>query len=66
MWGQRKKLESLYEELKAIAMLDRLYDDGTHLNGSDNVASIPRQRRQSEILAEIAKLETKKLGMLTG
>jgi hypothetical protein len=57
MWGRRRKLEGLYEELKAIAILERLCDTGTNPNGSDDITSQVRQRRQSEILAEIAKLE---------
>lgn len=62
MWGRQRKLEGLYEELKAIAILDRLCDSGTHRNGSEDTTLVVRQRRQTEILAEIAKLKTQKLG----
>ena len=62
MWARQRKLEGLYEELKAIAILDRLCDSGTQRNESEDMTSAVRQRRQTEILAEIAKLKAQKLG----
>jgi hypothetical protein len=62
MWGRRRKLECLYEELKAIALHERLCDNGSWVDESaesDKVASIVRQKRQDELLAAIAKLNRK-------
>src|SRR5712691_6992368 len=57
MWGRRKKLTRLTEELRNIAAVDRLYlihsDDLTEL---DHRGYLSRQRRKAEILVEIANL----------
>jgi hypothetical protein len=58
MWGKRnKKLELLYGELSAIAIRDRLYADRPELTQNDLDACAMRRRRQSELLAEIARLD---------
>ena len=57
MWGKRNKLELLYDELSAIAIRDRLYADRPELGQGDLDACAMRRRRQSELLAEIARLD---------
>ena len=57
MWWKRNKLELLYGELSAIAIRDRLYADPPELKQSDLDACAMRRRRQSELLAEIARLD---------
>ena len=57
MWWKRNKLELLYGELSAIAIRDRLYADAPELGQSDVDACAMRRRRQSELLAEIARLD---------
>ncbi|HEY1272650.1 MAG TPA: hypothetical protein VGF08_11720 [Terriglobales bacterium] len=55
MWGRHKKLTLLYEELRTLAVFDRLCGDA---GSSADHAS--RQIRRCEILAEIAKLENRR------
>jgi len=55
-WWKRKKLERLNEELAVIAMLDTLSASRTGLTRGDLDASAMRQKRQSELMAEIAQL----------
>ena len=57
MWWKRNKLELLYGELSAIAIRERLYDDRPELSQSDLDACAMRRRRQTELLAEIARLD---------
>ena len=57
MWWKRNKLERLYCELSAIAIRDRLYADRPELRQNDLDACAVRRRRQSELLAEIARLD---------
>jgi hypothetical protein len=59
-WNKKRKLERLCDELKSIAMRERLYSD----NGKDNSeeehrARALRQARQSELLAQIERLTSK-------
>ena len=56
MWWKRNKLELLYGELSAIAIRDRLYADRPELTQNLDACAM-RQRRQSELLAEIARLD---------
>jgi hypothetical protein len=58
MWWRKTRLVRLYEELEILAILDRLVH-ASHANSDrgDNEIHIFRERRQSEVLAEIAKLE---------
>lgn len=64
MWWKRKKLTRLHDELKAIALQDMLYASRTHPTEDDLQACAMRHRRQSELLAEIARLSptTKPVG----
>ena len=57
MWWKRNKLELLYGELSAIAIRDRLYADPPELRQNDLDACAMRRRRQSELLAEMARLD---------
>ena len=57
MWGKRKKLQRLYEELTAIALLNRLDDNRTEQTPNDTHACAMRETRQQELLVEIAQLE---------
>ena len=43
-------MERLFDELRSLAMLDRLCSSETELTGDERLA---RQRRQSELLLEI-------------
>ena len=58
MWWRKTRLVRLYEELEILAILNRLVHD-SHANSDrgDTDIHIFRERRQSEVLAEIAKLE---------
>jgi hypothetical protein len=58
MWEQHGKLLSLYEELRSIAVLDRLHEYATDSN-RNNHAYVTRQARRAEILAEITNLKAK-------
>jgi hypothetical protein len=57
MWGKRNKLERLYGELSAIAIRNRLYADRPELAQNDLDGCALLRRRQSELLAEIARLD---------
>jgi hypothetical protein len=56
MWGKQKKLECLFDELRGIAVLERLNDIRTDLAEDDPYAHELRRNRQSELLAEIGRL----------
>jgi len=56
MWWQKARLVRLYDELESLAIFDRLVYD-FHADRGDNDAHTFRERRRSEVLAEIAKLE---------
>lgn len=57
MWWKRKKLEHLHAELAALAIRDRLFSDRPDVTQNDLAACAMRQRRQAELLAEIARLD---------
>jgi len=57
MWWKRKKLELLFDELRAIALLNRLDDLQTDLMQKDPHVCAQRETRQLELLAEIANLQ---------
>ena len=60
MWREGK-LTRLHEELEILDVFDRVHDHGADVpNRSDNDAYLSRQKRRSEILAEIAKLRVRK------
>ncbi|PYY09278.1 MAG: hypothetical protein DMG69_10790 [Acidobacteria bacterium] len=61
MWWKRKKmerLERLFDELRAIVLLNRLNDLRTDLIQNDPHECVLRETRQLELLAEIAQFET--------
>jgi len=59
-WNKKKKLERLCDELKSIAMRDRLScDDRNDLTENERRARALRQVRQSELLLEIERLTAK-------
>jgi hypothetical protein len=61
MWGREEKLVRLYEELETLYVFDRIHDYGADVrNRGDDDAYASRQKRRSEILAEIAKLTVRK------
>lgn len=60
MWWKRKKLKSLFDELTGITVLERLYASRTDLTEDDRHAQVVRQTRQSELMAEIARLNPAK------
>ena len=63
MWWLRKLIH-LQEELATIRLLDRLQDYNNEFdrefNRDDNGVHAARQKRRSEILAELAKLKGEK------
>ncbi|HKN35956.1 MAG TPA: hypothetical protein VJX16_22170 [Terriglobales bacterium] len=61
MWGRQKRLQCLFDELRGIAVLERLDEYRTEECGADPTeadrrARLVRQTRQSELLQEILKL----------
>jgi len=60
MWRERKRVR-LHEELEILDVFDRLHDyQADDVNRGDNDAYVSRQKRRSEILAEIARLGGRK------
>ena len=59
-WNKKRKLQRLSDELRAIAILDRLYADKADLTSADRYAQARRQIRQSELVTEIEELTAKK------
>jgi hypothetical protein len=59
MWWKRKKLERLFDELRAIALLNRLDGGRTDLTQNDPRACAVRETRQLELLDEIARLDSR-------
>ncbi len=57
MWWRRKKLEHLYDELAGIAIHNRFDADRPDLTQNDLAASAMRHRRQTELLAQITRLD---------
>jgi hypothetical protein len=60
MWGREGKLVCLNQELETLAVFDRIYDLDPNPSRSVNAAYDSRQKRRSEIGAEIANLEAGK------
>lgn len=61
MWGKQKKLERLFDELKGIAVLERLGEYLAEECPADPTeaelhAHMVRQTRQTELLQEILRL----------
>jgi hypothetical protein len=59
MWWKRRKLERLFDELRAIALLNRLDTTGIDQTQNNPAACAVRETRQSELLAEIARLDSR-------
>jgi hypothetical protein len=59
MWCEGR-LVRLHEELELLDVFDRVHNYANAPNRSDNDAYVSRQKRRSEILAEIAKLGVRK------
>src|ERR1700758_2780843 len=59
-WNKKTKLQHLCDELRGIALLDRLYASRTDLTLDERYAHALRQLRQSELLAEMERLTAKK------
>jgi hypothetical protein len=60
MWRREGKMVRLNQELETLAVFDRIYDLEPNPSRSVNAAHVSRQKRRSEIGAEIAKLEAEK------
>lgn len=60
MCWKRKKLERLFDESRAIALLNRLYADKTDLTFADHYAYAMRQIGQSELSLEVERLTNRK------
>ena len=50
----------LHEELRTLALFDRVHDYATDPDPADNLAYASRQIRRSQIMAEISKLSPSK------
>lgn len=60
MWRRQRAVARLHEELKTIALFDRIHDYAPEHSSADNSAYAFRQIRRSQIMAEISKLKTSK------
>ena len=60
MWQRRKTFSGLHEELKTIAMFDRVHDYARDPDPAADRAHSIRQARRAQILSEIEKLRTSK------
>ena len=62
MWWRQRTLGRLHEELRTLALFDRVYDYASNPNPADDHAYNLRQIRRSQIMAEIRKLSPPKPG----
>jgi hypothetical protein len=60
MLRRQKTLALLHEELRTLALFDRVHDYATNPDPADNRAYEFRQIRRSQIMAEISKLSPSK------
>ena len=60
MLWRRRTLALLHEELRTLALFDRVHDYATNPDPSDNRAYALRQIRRSQIMAEITNLSPSK------
>ena len=60
MLRRQKTLALLHEELRTLALFDRVHDYATDPDPADNHAYTLRQIRRSQIMAEISKLSPSK------
>jgi hypothetical protein len=58
MWRRQKALARLDEELRIIALFDRIHDYAPEPGPADDSAYAFRQIRRSQIMAEISKVKT--------
>ena len=56
MWGRRKQLKRLEEELMSINLFERLYQDRSNPVEADQQAHVARELRRTKLSAEIEKL----------
>ena len=56
MLRRQKKLACLHEELRTLALFDRVHDYTTDSDPADDRAYASRQIRRSQIMAEVRKL----------
>lgn len=62
MLRRQKTLALLHEELRTLALFDRVHDYATEPDPADNRAYASRQIRRSQIMAEISRLSRSKPG----
>jgi hypothetical protein len=60
MWWRQKTLALLHEELRTLALFDRVYDYAPNPDPADDHAYSSRQIRRSQIMAEISRLSPSK------
>jgi hypothetical protein len=60
MLRRQKTLAVLYEELRTLALFDRVHEYAVDPDPDDNRAHASRQIRRSQIMAEISKLSPSK------
>jgi hypothetical protein len=60
MLRRQKTLAPLYEELRTLALFDRVHEYAVDPDPADNHAYTLRQIRRSQIMAEISKLSPSK------
>lgn len=60
MLRRRRTLALLQEELRTLALFDRVHEYAANPNPADNRAYALRQIRRSQIMAEITKLSPSK------
>ena len=63
MWWRRKTLALLHEELRTLALFDRVHDYAIDPDPADNGAYASRQIRRSQIMAEISRAESIQTGV---
>ncbi len=55
MWWKRRKVERLLDEVRALALLNRLDSSRTDLTEKETRTCAVRDRKQLELLAEIVR-----------
>jgi len=60
MWGRDVSLVRLNEEPETLAAFDRIHELDPNPSCAHNDACVSRQKRRSEIAAEIARFKVKK------
>ena len=60
MWWRQRTLRLLHEELRTLALFDRIHDYASNPDPAADHAHAVRQIRRSQIMAEITKLSSSK------